>query len=238
MRIFRSRLSTVEERKNMSSAYKYLLFSVFFIIFFIFFGIPVLTKITGLIGDLKKSDLPVEINDNTPPAPPQINPLPEATNKNKLEIKGSAEEGATIRLFINNTEETVIADKNGAFSFSTILNKGENTISLLAKDASENESTSTPDYLVIYDDKEPELEISSPQDGQSFYGSLQRQIVIEGKTEAGASITINDRIVVVEQDGSFAYAISLQEGDNNFNIKSTDKAGNQIVKGITLHYWK
>jgi len=222
----------------MKSAYKYILLSIVLILFFIFLGIPLLTKLTGFIGDVKKTGQPVEINDTTPPAPPQVENLPEVTNKEKIEIKGSSEPNATIRLFINNSQESVVTDKNGQFSFTTNLVKGENNISLLSKDEAGNESTSTPEYLLIYDNIDPELEVTSPQDGQSFYGSLQRQIVVEGKTEEGCFIYINDRVIIVESDGSFAYATSLQEGDNNFNVKATDKAGNETVKGITLHYWK
>ena len=238
MRFSRSRLATIEEKNNFRSAYKYIGLSVVALLLLVFLGIPLLTRLTGFIGEIKKTSQPVEINDITPPAPPQVETLPEATNKEKLDIKGSSEAGATIRLFINDTQESVVTDNNGQFSFSTDLIKGENKISLLAKDEAGNESTSTPEYVVTFDNKDPELEVTSPQDGQSYYGSLQRQVVIEGKTEEGTTININDRFVVVESDGSFAYATSLLEGDNNFNIKATDKAGNETIKGITLHYWK
>jgi hypothetical protein len=238
MRFARSRLATIEEKKNMKRVYIYVSLSIVAIVIFIFLGIPILTNLTGFIGEIKKTNQPVEKEDITPPAPPQVDDLPVATNKDKLEIKGSSEAGANIKLFINDSNETVVADKNGKFSFTTSLVKGENKISLLSRDDAGNESTSTPEYIVTYDNKDPELEVTSPPDGQSYYGSLQRQVVIEGKTEDGASITINDRMVVVESDGSFAYATSLQEGDNNFNIKASDNAGNETTKGITLHYWK
>lgn len=232
------RISTLEEKKNLKSAYIYIILTVFIVVFFIIFGIPLLSRMTNFISDMKRSNEPITKEDTTPPAPPKSDFLPEATNKENLEIKGSVEPSVLVTLFINEEKLETTSDKDGRFSFNITLARGENNISLRAKDEGGNESTASEEYIVIYDDKEPDLEIISPPDGKTFSGTLQRQVVIEGKTEEGAKITINDRLVVVEEDGSFTFATTLQEGGNNFNIKSVDKAGNETTKGITLQYWK
>jgi len=67
-----SRLASVEERKNIKKAYWYVILSILALVFLIFFGLPTLVKFAGFIGDVAKSDKPVEINDTTPPAPPQF----------------------------------------------------------------------------------------------------------------------------------------------------------------------
>lgn len=233
-----TRLKTLEEKSNTKKAFIYVLLTVGLMVLFLFLGIPALTKLAGFLGDFKKGGQAIEKNDTTPPAPPKLDSLPEFTNQPNLEIKGVSESGATLNLFINDTTESVVADKQGLFTFSTQLQKGKNTISVLSKDASGNESLASDTVAVTFDDKAPELEITSPADGASFYGSLQRQVVIEGKTEEGGSVYINDRMVIVEDDGTFNYASTLEEGDNNFNLKAQDRAGNETVKGITLHFWK
>lgn len=238
MKLFNNRFTTIEEKRNQKKTLIYIVLSIIIIVAFIYLGIPGLAKLASFVGDFKKGEEPIEINDTTPPAPPQLEDLPEFTNKANLKIKGSAEPGSTVKLFINDSSEEVLSDKDGQFNFSTNLKKGENKISALAKDTTGNEGSPTSEKTVIFDDLPPDLEITAPTDGTSFYGSLQRQIVIEGKTEEQVSISINNRVVVVESDGRFSFATTLVEGDNNFNIKATDRAGNETTKGITFHYWK
>ena len=93
-------------------------------------------------------------------------------------------------------------------------------------------------FNIILDVDPPSLEIISPDDGTSYYGSRERQAVIEGVTDEGMKVTVNGRIVVVESGGSFTYSTTLGEGDNNFNFISEDRAGNQTVEGITLYFWR
>ncbi len=231
-----SRLKATEERKNIRKAFVFAFLTIATLAIFIFLGIPAIAKFAAFLTDLRKSGEPVEKVDTTPPVPPKLDPLPEFTNQVRVELKGSTEPGATVVLFINNKKDEVLANKGGVFTYSLPLNKGENTISALAKDSAGNESQESSTHKITYDDEPPEIEVNSPEDGTTYYGSKQRQIVIEGKTEELASVTINDRIVVVESDGSFAFATTLTEGENSFTIKAQDSAGNATEKSITLHF--
>ncbi|MFZ5932877.1 MAG: Ig-like domain-containing protein [Patescibacteria group bacterium] len=231
-----SRLASVEERRNKRRAFFFIVLTVLSILVLIFFGLPSIAKFAAFLTDIRKSSLPVDKNDTTPPAPPRLSRLPEATNKTEVELSGTTEEGATVILFINGKEEEIVADADGKFAFSLPLRKGENEVYAKAKDLAGNESQPSAVQIVIFDNEPPNLDISSPDDGSQFYGEKQRQLTITGVTEGGVTLTINDRIVKVEEDGSFTFVTTLGEGGNSFNFKSTDKAGNQTEKTISVNF--
>src|SRR3990167_9363091 len=211
-----SRYVTTEERRNLRRALLFGLLTIAAIIGLLFFGLPSVAKFAAFLSDLRGSTQPV--------------------NKNELEINGTTEEGATVILSLNGKEEEIVADADGKFVFSYPLKAGENLISAKAKDRAGNESQESKVYSVTFDDEKPDLEISSPADGTSFFGEKQRQVTVQGKTEVGVTLTINDRIVKVEEDGSFTFLTTLGEGANSFNLKSTDKAGNQTEKTISVNF--
>ena len=200
------------------------------------FGLPTVAKFAAFLTDLRKSGEPVEINDTTPPAPPRFDTLPEATNKTQIEVSGESEPGATVVLSFNKDIQEVLADSEGSFRFTFELNDGQNSLIASAKDSSGNESQKTEGVTITFDDEEPSLSINSPSEGASFFGSKQRQVVVEGATDSEASLSINDRFVLVEEDGSFAFATTLSEGENTFNLKSQDKAGNQTEKSLKVNF--
>jgi hypothetical protein len=77
---------------------------------------------------------------------------------------------------------------------------------------------------VTEDKSPPELEI---QDVQS-YGSI---FIVNGKTEAGASVWVNDESVTVEADGAFTKTIQLaQSGWAFLEIRAADAAGNEATR--------
>ena len=231
-----SRLSRVEEQKNIRSAIKYIILSIAALLAFFFFGLPAIVKFAAFLSDIRQSGEPVIREDTIPPVLPRFNSFPEATNQIKVEISGTTEPGATVILYLNNSEEEILANNEGVFTYAYLLKKGENTISAIAKDSSGNESQESQVYKVTYDNEPPEIEITNPEDGGEYYGSKQRQVVIEGITEENANIKINDRIVVVESDGSFSFATTLSEGENTFTIISEDVAGNSSEETIKLHF--
>jgi hypothetical protein len=231
-----SRLARTEEKKNIKRAILFGVLTIGIIIAFVFFGLPTVARFAGFLADLRKSGSPIEISDTTPPAPPMLERFPEYTKDQQLKISGKTEPGATVTLFLNTNDEEIIANKDGEFNYTFKLRKGENTISAKAKDAAGNESQESKIYEVVFDNESPDLEITSPEEGKEYYGSKERQITIEGLTEDGVSLTINNRIVAVEEDGSFTFLTTLDEGKNNFNIKSTDKAGNQAEMDFTVSF--
>lgn len=231
-----SRLASVEERKNVKNAYKYIVWSIIAIIFLIFLGVPTLVRFAGFIGDIAKSDKPVEINDITPPAPPQFDEIPENTNKETLEITGQSENSAIIKIRANNDDSEVVANNEGKFSFTFNLNKGENTIDATSTDLAGNQSTQTQTFRINYDNEDPELTIDSPSDGSSFFGSGQRQLSIKGTVDENVDLRINDRFVSLKDDNSFTFATTLSEGENKFDIVAMDPAGNESSSSLTVTF--
>ena len=231
-----SRLARSEERKNIKRAALFGTLTVGIIIAFIFLGLPAVAKFAGFLSNLKKGNTPVEISDTTPPAPPIFERFAEHTKEQQLKISGKTEPGAIITLFLNTNDEEIIANNDGEFNYTFKLRKGENTISAKTKDSAGNESQESKVYEVVFDNESPDLEVTSPEEGKEYYGSKERQITIEGLTEDGVSLTINDRIVAVDEDRTFTFLTTLNEGKNNFNIKATDKAENQTEMDFSVSF--
>lgn len=231
-----SRLANIEERKSIKTVIVYLSLIIAAIIGIFFLGIPGLVKIAGLLTNIRKIDQPIDKNDLIPPPPPYIESLPEATNNRKITIKGKTEAGATIILSLNDETKELITDSGGEFAFDYHLLDGENKFFAKARDSSGNEGQPSKTQTATFDDQPPSLEISSPQDGQTFFGSKQRQVSIVGTTEQSANLTINERPIALENSGGFLFVTTLNEGDNLFKVVSLDKAGNRIEKTITLKY--
>jgi hypothetical protein len=79
------------------------------------------------------------------------------------------------------------------------------------------------------DTKPPALVLKAPFNiGGQFY-------IIEGTTEAGSTVFINDEEVDVESNGHFKKLIGLNKiGRNSEVVKAVDPAGNQTVQSQTV----
>lgn len=231
-----SRLRQIEERKNIKNAYYYIFLSITAVLFLIFFGLPTIVKLAGFVGDLAKSDKAIELNDITPPAPPHFDEIPEYTNIENLDITGRSENGATIIITANGDVSEVVANSDGNFTFVFNLQDGENMILAKAKDQAGNESQPTKEFKIVYDNDEPELTITSPADGSSYYGTGQKQVSITGNVDEEVSLSINERSVEINDDNTFKFNATLSEGENKYEIKATDPSGNETSITLTLNF--
>jgi len=231
-----SRKIKIEETKNKKRTIFFILLTIITIILIVIYGIPIVVKFVTFLSDLNQSNEAIEIHDKTPPPPPKLTGLPSATKENNIEIKGNTEAGAKVIINFNNNKEEILADSSGNFSFKINLLKGENYIYAKAIDSSGNESQKSDTQKVIYDTEPPILEIIKPLENTEFYGSKQRQLLIEGKTEENNKVQINQRQVVVDSLGGFSYLITLQPGENNFTIIAEDEAGNKTEKNIKVYF--
>lgn len=66
----------------------------------------------------------------------------------------------------------------------------------------------------------PKLELASPQDNTKV---TEESLVVEGKTDAGAEVSINDVPIGVNPEGTFKEKISLQNGVNIVKITAKNK---------------
>jgi len=77
----------------------------------------------------------------------------------------------------------------------------------------------------------PTLIVDTPVDGTA---TNVNEITIAGRTEAGASLTIQVQPVTVREDGSFSHVQPLVEGFNLITLTSTDLVGNSATVTITV----
>lgn len=202
------------------------------------FGTKLLIGFSVIIDKIKGDDNNAEEVQNIDYiAPPTLNPLPDATNKDKIEISGfTTSSGVSVVLYINGKKkDTAKSNNDNVFIFKDIiLDKGENEIKAKSITDQKKQSDYSQVVNISYLDKEPNLEIKEPTDGQKFKKD-QSPIRISGTTDPGAKITVNDFWAITSDNGEFYYMYSLKDGGNNLKITSTDQAGNKTTKEININ---
>lgn len=228
-----SRLNRIEDNKSKRTIIVYIVLTILFLLFLVFAA----PRILGLIVGSLNTDNPESLSsDTTAPSPPRVNTPPQFTNATSITISGSAEPNSTVAIFNGNDKTETVADDSGNFSVNIDLDRDENTIYAKAIDLAGNESPKSSTYTITYDNEKPEVEVTKPTEGQQFFGQQQRQLTLEGKTEPDAKVTINDRFVIVDSNGNFKFNTNLGDGENSFNIKSTDQAGNLTELTIKVNF--
>jgi len=233
-----SRLSRRQEKENLRKAFIYIILAIVLMGATLFLGIPVIIRVAIFFTEIRGSSLPIEQTDTLAPSPPKINTLPEATKTAYINLSGTGEAGSTIEIYFNDKNIiSIISDNDSKFSTGKLrLEEGKNSIYAIAVDNKGNQSSSSEKHYVWYDEKPPELDITSPQDGDNFYGSQEKTITIQGKTEPEVSVILNDRIIIVNSAGEFSTTLSLNEGENQIRVVAQDRAGNETEKEIRVIY--
>ncbi len=94
--------------------------------------------------------------DATAPGVPIVDELPTITNKNTIDITGTAEIYVTINVWNNdNLANTTEVDPEGKFWVEITLHEGENVIKVIAIDAASNPSLESALQTVILDTQAP-----------------------------------------------------------------------------------
>lgn len=233
----KTRLTRLEEKRNIKQAFVFILLTISLIFAGLVFGFPMFLRVIVWFSDLRKKPPASENTSMITLAPPNLDTLSEATNSSKFTVRGFAQEDTKIKIYINGEAQKEISPTpNGEFIYTlTNLKKGDNTIKAQAIDSKGNSSDYSSEYTVIYDDEKPKLEINSPKDGDKFYGK-DREIKITGTTESSVTLTINDRVSVVDSQGNFSTSFELRDGDNELKLKAKDLAGNETIVEIKVNY--
>lgn len=140
------------------------------------------------------------------------------TNKNNLTVRGKAKPGNTVSI----CGEKAATALDGTFDTSRKLSLGTNIISLTDEDLSGYKEQLV--CKVVYDDTPPILQVNYPNDKLI---TKETQITVEGYTEQGCSVKINDTEAAVSASGSVTAQIQLEPGRNVLEITATDRAGNE-----------
>ncbi len=231
-----SRLARVEEKKSMQTAITFGGLSIIVIIAFIFLGIPAMAGLANFVGNIKSGGKTSLVNDGIAPPAPIFNTIPAFVSKQELTVSGTTEAGSKVTIYVNENQTKVETDTNGKFETEINLKKGENSIYAKATDTDNNTSEQSKTIKVVLDTESPDLTITTPPNNSSFFGSKQKELTIEGTTDTGATVTVNEKIASIDDSGKFKTNISLSNGDNEVIIKATDQAGNTTEKTLFISY--
>lgn len=214
------------------------LFSIIIVVATYFWMIYFLSNVNSFWDVFRGKEVQVR-TDNVAPLAPFLDTIPEATNKDIIDINGRSEPGVKVLLFIDGTQtQDTIADADGNFSFFSIpVGLFPVQIYATAEDESANQSSKSTVYSISKDTEEPEIEIITPKPDEVFK-STGHSYQVTGKTEAGATVLINDLLAVINPEGDFSASLRLEEGTNEIRIKATDKAGNETETSVYMKFEK
>ena len=153
---------------------------------------------------------------------------PDVTNSAQAVISHNFNGTQEVSMTLNEKKETL--NVSGKGTLSVPLTDGENKLELTY---SATEGLSFAVSRAIYLDRvAPEIRLYEPLEAKTFTTS---KLVITGETEGNAALTINDKAVTLQENGSFAFTVSLNNGENVIRLKAVDPAGNASVQVLTLN---
>ena len=167
--------------------------------------------------------------------PPQLvitSPQNNAILNNKtFEVKGTVDIGSTVKV----DGKPVAVSSSGSFTAQVTMNGDSAVITVVAEDLAGNTTTKT--IAVSLDTTPPALTVTTPVPFEEIH---KLPVVVQGKTEKDAAVTVNGNAVAVNEDGTFSYALStLPEGAMSvITVIAKDPAGNETKKIINVKYIK
>jgi len=232
----RSRLNRKEDEEITKKTVVLGAITVLIFAIVIIFGLPLLIKLSVLLGNAKS----LSKNDNQekvmPPLPPRLIVSFEATNSATLSLSGVAEANVEVELLKNEVSlGKQRVDDKGSFVFDNInLDKGENIFSALASTEKEGQSEFSKPVIVLYNDEPPSLNMINPSEDVVTVDSADFDIA--GKSDKGVSVTVNGKLAMVDDDGMFKLKVQLSAGKNDLEIVIKNNAGNITRKSVEITY--
>ncbi|MCL5090855.1 MAG: hypothetical protein M1514_02480 [Patescibacteria group bacterium] len=204
------------------------------LLFLIFkFGISAAVKISELLQN--KKPLPSSSLDNIALPAPQLYPIPEATNSATLPISGYSIANEKVDIYLNDLNlKTLDTDSEGKFEGTITLAVLENAIYAIARDAKDKQSPASQTWHVFYNDEPPYLQVTDPPNNSLV--KKNPNVEFKGKVNITSKITINDHVVVLDNEGNFIYPVKLNSGENKFKIICSDPAQNVNEAEWTLNF--
>ncbi|HEX4743068.1 MAG TPA: hypothetical protein VFW12_00190 [Candidatus Limnocylindria bacterium] len=120
-------------------------------------------------------------------------------------------------------------DAAGRFAQQLTLRDGENTVVITLLERSTVISTTSA--TSVLDKTPPALSIVRPTNGETIQGET---VVVEGKTEPGARVTVNERVVAAAPDGTFSESFTATAGAVPIEVVTRDQAGNETKTKIDV----
>ncbi len=182
------------------------------------------------VGTARRSEhtLPVEV-DTTPPALSVANLKPQMTvRESTLTVEGTTDPDALV--WINDEPQPIPVQNNGVFRVVRQLQEGENTITVRAVDNAGNETRA--DYTIVLRTRPPDITLLEPEP-EAWLN--ENPITVRGQAPADAEVTVNGTPAQVNEDGTFAVDVVLNEGDNVIVVEAADEVGNTARLERVVH---
>ena len=163
----------------------------------------------------------VTVPDTTAPVAPTVNPVTAGATA----VTGTAEAGSTVEVTLpDGTKASATADQDGNFSVPVSgLEEGQ-TVSVTAKDASNNTSTPTTATVAKADDKTaPDAPVVNPVKAGDT--------AVTGTAEAGSTVEVTlpdgtKASATADQDGNFSVPVSGLEEGQTVSVTAKDASNN------------
>ncbi len=167
----------------------------------------------------------------------KIDDVPTATSSSSIIISGTSLNFDILEFYLNDEKikETQTVSSGTFSEIIESLEKGNNTIYVIAKKTDSDKEKQSSEYTVSYTTEKPKLEITGPADGTK---TSKEDITISGETDKNVSISVNGMPAVVDAVGQFKLSLRLKEGENNIEVNAQNSAGNTETKTLKVTYQK
>lgn len=230
-----SRLLKKQEKEVRKQTFFFIFLAIALLLLFIFVIVPNLIR---LFFNFLDKDTGIEIDDGLPPQVPILfEAPPEATYSAQLKLKGYADPASRVVFVLNGSqveEETV--GEEGEFGKQLLLEKGDNQLTLYAVNESGTESLQSKTYQIVYDNEPPNISVIEPKQDSVIELKKNRNTQIVGEAEPSSRVYINDRLILVDENGQFSSSFYLDEGDNILKFVAVDQAGNQSELEVKVRF--
>lgn len=173
--------------------------------------------------------------DTVPPRIAILSPKDHTmTNKKMITVSGTVDDPTAI-VRVNNTPVQV---SKGAFTVSGVnLAEGNNTITATAVDRAGNQAQAAS-IIVMLKTMPP----APPKLGELPFVTRENVIMVTGTAEPGSQIELfmnsaSKGTVKTDEKGSFAFKVSLAEGNNAFSAIATDAVGNVSASSAVVNVY-
>jgi hypothetical protein len=193
------------------------------------------TFVTGLIPDPVPVELTVAETTGQVGAAPLLDATPQFTKDAALVLQGIIPSfgraiDRKVSIALNGGVAVVVPiDANGHFALPLTLADGTNQLIVSLVTATETIASTTS--TVVLDKIPPPLTLSKPKDGDKIDGT---NLTVEGKAEPGAIVLVNDRSVIVGQDGNFSDILTVPAGVLPLTVIARDRAGNETKAQLSV----
>ncbi len=203
-----------------------------------FWMIYFLSNVNSFWALFRGKDVQIQ-QDSVAPLPPFLETISEAVSTENTDINGRAEPGVKVILYVDGTPTAeAIADSQGNYSFLSIpVGPFPINIYTITEDESGNQSGKSNSYSVVQDEEPPKVEITKPEPEEKFR-STGHSYRVEGNTEPGATVLVNNQLAVLTPSGDFSASLRLEEGSNEIKVLVTDKADNKTEKSVFMLFEK